>query len=206
VKAFGVASLMSILARMETDGFDTKGRILGAAYELFYRQGFARVSVDAISDRAGVTKRTVYYHFNSKDDVIASVLEVQHLHMLRQYQRWLEPSSDTVSEIVVKLFSKLRAWADEPDWLGSGFSRITAELADMRGHPARRTASWHKAAVEKWLVERLGDAGATEPAQLARQIMVLIEGSMSLALIHGDTEYIRSAMAAAERLTEGGHF
>lgn len=179
---------------------DTKGQILSAAYQLFYRQGFSRVSVDAIADRAGVTKRTVYYHFKSKDEVITSVLEVQHLNLLSQYQTWLEPSSDTASEIVVNLFSKLKSWADRPDWLGSGFSRISAELADRRGHPARQAASRHKAAVEAWLADKLTMTGAEDANQLARHTMLLIEGSMSLALIHGETKYIDAAMDAAKRL------
>ena len=139
---------------------DTRNRILEAAFRLFFRQGFSRVSMDAIADLAGVTKRTVYYHFDSKDDIVAAVMEVQHLHLLAQYQTWLEPRSDTPREIVVSLFSKLRDWADTPDWLGSGFSRISAELADLRGHPARQAARHHKRAVEFWLAKRLAAAGA----------------------------------------------
>lgn len=185
---------------MRTDRPDTRKRLQQAAYELFYRQGFTRVSVDAIANRAGVTKRTLYYHFDSKDDVIAEVLEVQHLHLMRQFQGWLDPASDSPSELIGGLFSKLEAWADDPEWLGSGFSRITAELADLKGHPARRAASRHKAAVEAWLGERLAAAGAKEAEELAGQIMVLFEGAMSLALIHGDTGHIRTAMAAAMRL------
>ena len=57
---------------MDADRKDTKGRILSAAYRLFYKQGFSRVSVDAIADLAGVTKRTIYYHFDSKDEIVTS--------------------------------------------------------------------------------------------------------------------------------------
>lgn len=178
----------------------TKERILRAAYELFYRKGVTRVSVDAIAESAGVTKRTLYYHFTSKDEVIAEVMEVQHHHLMAQYHTWLDPTSDTASDMVATLFSRLRSWADGPEWLGSGFSRVAAELAEMRGHPARRAASRHKAAVEVWLAERLAVMSAHESACLARQIMLLIEGGMNLALIHGDTQYIDSAMNAAERL------
>ncbi|WP_068111240.1 TetR/AcrR family transcriptional regulator [Tropicimonas marinistellae] len=179
---------------------DTKGRILRAAYKLFYRKGFTRVSVDEIADCAGVTKRTVYYHFNSKDDVIAAVIEVQHLYLMKQYQRWMKPSSNTAPKIVVDLFSELHTWAEGPEWLGSGFSRVSAELADMDGHPARRAASRHKAAVETWLADRFEATGASEAGCLARQVMLLIEGGISLSLIHGDTGYIVSAMGTAERL------
>lgn len=180
---------------------DTQGKILSAAYRLFYQQGYSRVSVDAIAELAEVTKRTIYYHFKSKDEIIAGVMEVQHLHLMTQYEKWLEHTSDTPCDIVVGLFSKLKDWADGAEWLGSGFSRVAAELADMRGHPARRAASLHKIAVERWLAERLAAAGKTEAEQLAREIMLLIEGSMGLALIHGEKEYICAAMHAAKKLT-----
>lgn len=196
----GVASLVSILGGMDRDRSDTKTQILKAAYALFYAKGFARVSVDEISDRAGVTKRTVYYHFDSKDDVVAQALEVQHLHLMRQFQSWLGLPSDSPVEMLDNLFQKLMGWADSPDWLGSGFSRISAELADMRGHPARRAASRHKAAVEAWLAEQMADSGIPDAERKAVQIMVLIEGSMSLSLIHGDGAYFQHAGEAAKRI------
>ena len=56
----------------------TRRRILDAAYEQFYRKGFTRVSVDEVAAQAKVTKRTLYYHFKSKDDLLASVLDLHH--------------------------------------------------------------------------------------------------------------------------------
>lgn len=185
---------------MAKDRKDTKGRILAAAYRLFYQHGFSRVSVDAIADLAGVTKRTVYYHFKSKDEIVTDVLEVQHLHLMAQYKSWLEPKADTPRDIVFGLFSRLKDWASSSDWQGSGFSRVSAELADMRGHPARQVASRHKRAVELWLAKRLSAVGVAEAERLAREVMLLIEGSMGLALIHGETGYMDTAMHAAERL------
>jgi AcrR family transcriptional regulator len=185
---------------MAEDRKDTKGRILAAAFRLFYQHGFSRVSVDAIADMAGVTKRTVYYHFKCKDEIVTQVMEVQHLHLMEQYRSWLEPTSDTPREVVIGVFSKLKDWAGGADWLGSGFSRVSAELAEMRGHPARQAASRHKRAVERWLADRLEAAGAPEAERSAREIMLLIEGSMGLALIHGEAGYMDAAMHAAEKL------
>ena len=62
---------------MRRQGKDTKRRIIDAAYELFYKDGFARAGVDAIAERAGVTKRTLYQHFDSKDALVAAVLDIQ---------------------------------------------------------------------------------------------------------------------------------
>ncbi len=182
---------------MDTDQPITKDRILQSAYSLFYREGFARVSVDAIAARAKVTKRTVYYHFQSKDDIVAAALEGQHDYLVRQYQRWLGPETTNPDQMVRLLFSELKKWADSRHWLGSGYSRIAAELADMPGHPARHAAHSHKANIEKWLSDRFASTGLSNPSEVAQQIMILIEGSMSLSLIHGDTSYIETAQNAA---------
>ena len=53
---------------------ETHRHILNAAYGLFWRQGFLRVSMDEIAARAGITKRALYQHFRSKDDLMAAAL------------------------------------------------------------------------------------------------------------------------------------
>ena len=171
----------------------TKGKILKSAYTLFRREGFTRISVDAIAELAGVTKRTVYYHFKSKDDIVADVLNDQHEYLLRQFQDWAGSAAQSPEELVHNLFSRLNDWAERKPFLGSGFTRIATELADRPGHPARHAASSHKILVEQWLAEELAEAGHTNSKTAARSIVTLIEGSMILALIHGDTEYIKTA-------------
>jgi AcrR family transcriptional regulator len=51
-----------------------KDRILDAANRLFYGEGIRAVSVDAIAEKAGVTKKTLCYHFKSKDEIVAAYL------------------------------------------------------------------------------------------------------------------------------------
>ena len=182
---------------MDTDQPSTKDRILQSAYSLFYREGFARVSVDAIAARAKVTKRTVYYHFQSKDEIIAAALDKQHEHLARQYRTWLGPETANPAEMVDRLFCELKKWADGEGWLGSGYSRIAAELADMPGHPARQAARSHKGNIENGLSDRLASTGLANTSEIAQQVMILIEGSMNLSLIHGDTGYMEIARNAA---------
>ena len=185
---------------MKPDTHGTKDRILKSAYSLFYREGFSRVSVDAIAEHAKLTKRTIYYHFKSKDDIAAAALEDLHRHLLPQFRTWIGPETAEPAELIGNLFEALKSWAERDPWLGSGFSRIAAELADLPGHPARRAASSHKASVETWLADLLATKGIADAGQLARQIMALIEGSTNLSLIHGDTQYIQSAGTAAVSL------
>jgi AcrR family transcriptional regulator len=178
----------------------TKSRILTAAYGLLYKEGFARVSMDAVAAAAGVTKRTLYYHFDSKDMLVEAVLDHQHAYALARIKGWAKASAKTPEEFLAALFIQLEAWASKQRWMGSGFTRLTMELADLPGHPARRAAHQHKLAVEAWLAAELKRLGARRSRELARQIVLLIEGSMSLILIHGDPSYAKVAGRAASGL------
>jgi AcrR family transcriptional regulator len=178
----------------------TRRRILETAYELFYRKGFARVGVDVVAERAGVTKRTLYYHFRSKDALLAAVLEFHHEMALARIQRWSARLAGDVEAMIDALFADLADWAARPRWAGAGFTRLVMELADLPGHPARAIARRHKAAVEQWLAGELARRDVADAALRARDIVLLLEGSMILLLIHGDRGYAEAAARAAKRL------
>ena len=184
---------------------DTKHRILTNAYDLFYRSGFARVSVDDIAEAANVTKRTIYYHYKSKDDLAAAVLENQHHQALRHIQSWGSSRARTPGGFLDHIFQELEKWAAQPGWLGSGFSRMTMELADRPGHPARKAARHHKLAVENWLCQELTRLKCRDSRLLSRQITMLLEGCLVLVLIYGDVSYVRCAQKAARALITGSH-
>jgi AcrR family transcriptional regulator len=187
---------------MPRRGKDTRRRIIDAAYELFYRDGFARAGVDAIAERADITKRTLYQHFGSKDALVAAVLEVQHELALARIRIWAEQNSDDPAALVESLFAGLADWFRKRQWRGSGFTRAAMEFAAFPGHPARRAAHRHKAAVEAWLTQRFAVHGIKTPDEFAREVMILIEGCHSLALIHGDPSYANTALSVSRTLVE----
>ena len=71
----------------------TRERILSAAAKLFYGEGIRAVSVDAVAAKAGVTKRTLYYHFTSKDDLVAAYLAARDQPNLTLFKRWFAETS-----------------------------------------------------------------------------------------------------------------
>jgi AcrR family transcriptional regulator len=178
----------------------TRRRIVDAAYELFYRKGFARVSVDAIAAHAGVTKRTLYAHFDSKDRLLAEVMELQHGLALARIRGWTTRLGGSADALLTKLFADLATWAARPRWSGGGFTRLVMELADLPGHPARTIARRHKAAVESWLASELSRRRIRNAPLRARQVVTLLEGCQALMLIHGDKRYAEAAAQAAVRL------
>ena len=180
----------------------TRQRIIDAAYLLFYKTGFMRTGIDAVAEAAGITKRTLYQHFDSKDALIDAVLADQHALMLARIQEWAQPRSDGPAAMLTNLFAAFEQWATQRRWRGSGFTRAAIEFTDSPGHPARRAARRHKAAVEAWLAEAFTGHGIAAAGQLASELMLLIEGCHVLVLIHRDTSYIRVAAEAAAALLQ----
>jgi len=176
----------------------TRLRILEAAFGLFWRQGFLRVSMDDIAARAGITKRALYQHFTSKDELMAATLE--HSSRLAIERLRAFPRSSKPGRFIDAFFADLSKWASTPRWSGGGFTRVVVELADLRGHPARAIARNHKAAVERWLTDALAAGGVAASREHAREMMLLTEGAMALMLIHGDRTYAQTAARAAKRL------
>src|SRR5215207_6026906 len=163
---------------MRRPGEDTRKRILNTAYSLFRRRGYTRVSLDEIAATTKVTKRTLYYHFESKDQLLATVLERQHELALAAFKTFGDRLNGSAEEIVKALFSQLVVWADKPRWAGSGFTRLVIELADLPGHPARKIARRHKAVLEAELAQIFAKTDLDNPQDVAREVSLLSEGAI----------------------------
>jgi AcrR family transcriptional regulator len=183
----------------------TRQRIIDAAYECFWRAGYTRTSLDTIAERAGLTKRTLYGYFRSKDDLLAAVMSFHNTLAgvrLRRIGDRMPPDRDGLIE---SFFDQLAGWAGTtPRWSGSGFTRLVIELADLPGHPARALARRVKGATESFLADKLTRARIPDAAARASEIMLLLEGAMALTLIHGQRRYIDAAARAAKHLVAAG--
>jgi AcrR family transcriptional regulator len=178
----------------------TRKQILDGAYRLFRRRGYSRVTMNDIASEARFTKRTLYHHFKSKDQLLAEVLADQHQLAIQAFNTFGDRLSGSPEAIVKGMFRELGVWADRPRWVGSGFTRLVIELADLPGHPARLIARRHKARLERCFGELLEQSGVRHAGELARSIWLLSEGAISLILVHGDQGYSVAASEAANTL------
>ena len=167
---------------------------------LFRRRGYSRVTMNDIAAEARFTKRTLYHHFESKDQLLSQVLTAQHQLAIAAFKTFGDRLSGSPEAIVKGMFRELAVWADRPRWAGSGFTRLVIELADLPGHPARLIARRHKAALERCFCALLERSGVRRAAELARAIWLLSEGAVSLILVHGDHGYSAAASEAAVTL------
>jgi AcrR family transcriptional regulator len=189
---------------MTTSALSTRDRIVSAASTLFYSEGIRAVSVDAVAEKAGITKRTLYYHFDSKDDLIAAYLDRRDQPNLALFKRWFSETEGDVADKVRGVFFNLAASARHPRWKGCGFLRTSAELANMPGHPAMKIGAAHKRRVEDWFSSVFEDADLGVHARmLARQTILLLDGSFAVVLLHRDPSYMETAGEAAHALIRG---
>lgn len=178
---------------------DTRQKIIAAAADLFYGDGIRAVSMDAVAERAGVTKRTLYYHFGSKDSLIAAYLAERDQPNLDRFRLWFDKADGAAPDRIRAVFDGLARAARNRKWSGCGFLRTSAELANMPGHPAIVAAREHKKRVESWFVDISSASGCAEPAKVGRQLMLLMDGGFATVLMHRDPDYFREAgdLAAA---------
>ncbi|WP_236794719.1 TetR/AcrR family transcriptional regulator [Amycolatopsis sp. GM8] len=151
-------------------------RIVAAAEELFYNRGITAVGVDLIAEHSGVTKRTLYNQFGTKDHLVTTYLAERDERWRSLVQATVDACADP-AEAVTAPFDALRVWS-ETNSRGCAFINALAELPDP-AHPAHQIAANQK----RWLLnlfEELATAAhCANPAVLATQLFVLHEGALA---------------------------
>ncbi|MES0880593.1 TetR/AcrR family transcriptional regulator [Roseibium sp. SCP14] len=181
---------------------NARDRILTAANKMFYAEGIRAVSLDNIAEKAGITKKTVYYHFKSKDDLVEAYLASRDQPNLALYRKWFDEADGGLPDKVAAIFRQIATSARHPKWKGCGFLRTAAELANMPGHPAMKVGAAHKKKFELWLAQEFETQGLVGGAALSRQVVLLLDGAFSTILVHRDADYAEAAGEAARALVE----
>jgi AcrR family transcriptional regulator len=174
-------------------------RLLSAGADLFLERGIHAVSVDALADEAGVTKRTVYQHFPGKDMLVAQALEQRGVVWRAWFDAELDRRGPAPEQQLLAMFDVVAEEISAGGYRGCRFVNAAAELPDA-AHPARAVASAHKAAVLALIARRVVQLGASQPDLLARQLKVLLEGAITTALVDPSPQAARDARLAAGAL------
>jgi AcrR family transcriptional regulator len=166
-------------------------RILKTADRLFYGQGIRAIGVDTIAAEIGISKRTLYNYFPSKDELIVAYLS-RHLIPPRTSDRPL-------LEQILHVFDWLERWFASDTFRGCPFVNAVAELGDAT-HPGTKMAVAYKEQRRLWLRDALTQLHVADPDGLSTQVAILVEGAIIAALVRGDPGMARAAKAAARVL------
>lgn len=171
--------------------------ILDAAEELFYERGFQAVSMDELRDRAGVPLKRIYSCFPSKTDLVEAYLNRQHERWHDAVEAYVTARSDDPREQLLLVFDALEARArSQKSFRGCAFHNAFGELGGT-SRSAAAVVQGEKHHIREFLTRTARRAGLQRPAQLAFQLMLLIEGALITTGIDGDPTVPRRAKAAA---------
>ena len=168
-----------------------KERILETADRLFYLQGIRAVGVDTIAAEIGISKRTLYNHFPSKDELISAYL----------MRRFVQPrtSDKPPAEQILATFDSLERRFASKDFRGCPFVNAVAELG-AEDRSVKKIAIAFKESRRLWFRDLLVQLGAADAEGLATQLTLLVDGSIAQDLVRGDPSMARAAKEAAKVL------
>jgi AcrR family transcriptional regulator len=175
-----------------------RDRILDTATRLFYQDGIQAVGVSQIIDQAEVAPMTLYRQFHGKDELVAATLE-------QWSAQWLDRLGDRLGgrdgerrAALAALWDSLEDWFASEDFRGSFVANAAAELRSRPDHPAHKVIAAHRTAMRR-LLEGIAELqGARDPAAVAAQLEILVDGAVAVAVVDRRPAAAASARALAE--------
>ncbi|CAJ0856643.1 hypothetical protein R20233_00425 [Ralstonia sp. LMG 32965] len=165
-------------------GEDAHASLLEAARQLFYYEGVRAVGVEAVVEKAGVNKMSLYRQFKSKDDLVLAYLERSEESFWGYFDASVAKHPDDAHAQLLQFFIDVSERASRPGYRGCPFVNVAAEFPDMT-HPARQFVQRNKALLLARLRDRAQAAGATDPDALADDLAFLIEGGYTASQTFG---------------------
>lgn len=169
-------------------------RLVGVASRLFYAEGIHAVGVDRVIAEAGVAKATLYAHFASKDELVAT-------YLARHSERWAaaveeEAAASEVLPQALAPFVVLAERAAIPTYRGCPFINAAAEFPGPG--PVADQIGRHRQRVRRTFAGLLGDA--LQGHGLVDMLVALYDGAMTGAYLDRDTAVVDHARDAGEKL------
>jgi AcrR family transcriptional regulator len=176
-----------------TEKADMKERILQTTDRLFYLKGIRAIGVDTIAAEIGISKRTLYNHFRSKDNLINAYLQRRFIVK--------RPSEMSPVEQILGYFDSLERRFSAKDFRGCPFVNAVAELGP-EDRSVKKIAKAFKESRRIWFRDLLLQLGATDPERLSTQLALLVDGAIAQDLVRDDPAMARAAKEAAKVLLQ----
>jgi AcrR family transcriptional regulator len=166
---------------------EVRERLVTAAYELFSRHGVQAVGIDAIIERSGVARQTLYRHFGSKQELVLAFLQ-------RREEVWtygwlaaeVQRRERDPRRRLLAIFDVFDEWFRDPDFEGCSFINVMLEHPDP-AHPLHRAATSYLAGIRVFIEGLARSAGIPDAEAFAREWHILMKGSI-VAAGEGDTD------------------
>jgi AcrR family transcriptional regulator len=155
------------------------------ARDLFCRDGIHATGIDRILAEAGASKMTLYSRFGSKEALVHEVLLREGAEWRAAFFAAVDRPGTTALDQLRYVIPALGEWFHSGRFYGCSFMNAAAEHS--KGEPVLRTmAAQHHRHVLDFLEVRTAAAAFDEPALVARQILLTIDGAIAALMVSGD--------------------
>jgi AcrR family transcriptional regulator len=173
-----------------------RDELVRKALDVFYRNGFHATGMDMLVAETGISKTSMYKHFRTKEDIILATLRLRDENFRNWLFRWIEARAETPVGQLLALFDALEEWFTKPEFRGCMFIKASAEFQDT-DHPIHVQSAEHKRLLTEHFSRVAQAAGATDADNLVRQLMILKEGAIIMAVMGHSDSPAQDAKAAA---------
>jgi AcrR family transcriptional regulator len=183
-----------------------RDEIVRTAYEIFYKHGFHATGVERLLADTGISKRTLYKHFRSKEDlIVAAIAHYQDTLFGALPGELRRLAGDDPKRQLLGIFDLRREAFERGDFTGCFAINAKVEFEGKHGGVETACVRFSRD-LEALMRELCEQAGYGDPAQIARQLTLLLEGTIIYAQIHRDASVAVTArdtaaaiLAAAEK-------
>lgn len=174
-----------------------RDRLLVTARRLFTRHGASNVGINEVTDAAGVARMTLYNNFPSKDALTVAVYEEMASAVLDALKK-ARASERSEEQNILAIFDHFDRSAFEADHRGCPFIHASLQAPDASG-PIYAIVHSYKLALREHVFDIL-DEGRVNRAELADQIVILLDGAVTEAYLKGVANPVTAAKHAAATL------
>ena len=172
--------------------------LINTSRELFVAHGFHAVGVDTILKKAGISKRTLYKYFRSKEDLILAVIR-QYDETFRNYlMREVEARKVTAYEQLLVIFDVSEQWFNEANFHGCLAVKAIGEFSE-KNKAIQRSCEEFVRLIGEYMEGLAVKAGAQDPEGLAQELVLLFEGAIVMAVVSGNPQVAQQAKTMARR-------
>ena len=179
-----------------------RDHLIDTAIGLFGERGFHATGIDMILERAGVSKKTLYRHFRSKEELILAALRKHDGEFRNSFMRQVEAQGASPRARLLAVFDVAETWFRHDQFYGCMFINAIGEYS-AADTPIREACKAFKAMMRGYIEQLCREAGVPDPAGLAEELALLLEGAIVTAQVSQErSRAARVAKTAAVALID----
>lgn len=190
---FQKAAIVKAISRRE--------HLINTAIALFSEHGFHATGVDTLLQKAGMSKRTLYTYFRSKEELILAALRHKDGLLRNQFMADVALAGDAPETRLLAVYDLADAWFKQKNFFGCMFINAVGEYADADS-PIRQVSIEYKKLMRAYLFGLCQQLDVAQPDALADALALLLEGAIVTAQVSRNLPAAQTAKRVAKILID----